>query len=441
MARRLAPFLGVAVLLVGPAILVVGALRGGDHHTMRAAFVDAVQVAPGQEVRIAGRKVGSIDSVEAIDGHAVLTFHVDESDVWPLRRGTRAGMRWGSTTSYASRYLELYPGPASAPALPAGGLLSRADTVSPVELDQLYRIYRGRTRGDLQAVIGELGDTFRGNAGALSHALRDGPAGLEQSAEFLRELGADEASLRTLTVAGDRTATALASRDGELRGLVTHAAGTFDELARHAGAQRAALERLPATLSTSRGTLRRLDVSLGGLDALVKDLGPGARALRGLSVPARLTLAELRSVAPLATATLARGRRAAPDLGRFLQVGTAFLPRLSTDLAQLVPMAACLRPYGPEIGGTLSTWTGFGKNYDNTGHYLRAFPLQVQAALLPGTRSNSEQSINEFRGRLFYAFPRPPGLNAGHPWFQPQCGAGPQALDPRYDPEGAGARR
>jgi hypothetical protein len=31
--------------------------------------------------------------------------------------------------------------------------------------------------------------------------------------------------------------------------------------------------------------------------------------------------------------------------------------------------------------------------------------------------------------------PRPPGWNEGKPWFLPQCGAGPDAVDPTKDPE------
>jgi len=36
---------------------------------------------------------------------------------------------------------------------------------------------------------------------------------------------------------------------------------------------------------------------------------------------------------------------------------------------------------------------------------------------------------------MTYGFPRPPGTDAGQPWFLPQCGAGPDALDPNKDPE------
>ena len=34
-----------------------------------------------------------------------------------------------------------------------------------------------------------------------------------------------------------------------------------------------------------------------------------------------------------------------------------------------------------------------------------------------------------------YALVRPPGYNAGKPWYLPQCGAGRDGVDPNKDPE------
>src|SRR5207248_869476 len=127
-----------------------------------------------------------------------------------------ARLRWGSTSGYSLRYVELRPGPASAPALSDDGLLPPARTTTPVELDQMFRIFRGRGRGDLRALVGELSDTFGPRAKPLARALRDAPVGFDQLAEVLNALGADERALRTLVVAGDRTAGALAARDGQL---------------------------------------------------------------------------------------------------------------------------------------------------------------------------------------------------------------------------------
>jgi phospholipid/cholesterol/gamma-HCH transport system substrate-binding protein len=114
------------------------------------------------------------------------------------------------------------------------------------------------------------------------------------------------------------------------------------------------------------------------------------------------------------------------------------MPRLSSVLGQLVPVFDCLRPYTPELAGNLGTWTGYNQNYDSGGHYARTFPLQLNPLLLPGTPATTPQVIAAASGGLKYAMPRPPGLNAGQPWFQPQCDVGPASLDPSKDPEVSG---
>jgi ABC-type transporter Mla subunit MlaD len=239
-------------------------------------------------------------------------------------------------------------------------------------------------------------------------------------------------------VAGDSATSALADRSSDLGGLVDNAAATFEELAQHARAQQQALDRAPRAFSESTSTLRRLDSSLIGLQALIDDLGPGARQLRALARPARRALAELRDVVPLATSTLRSGRKASPGIKALLAKGTTFLPDAGNVLGQLEPIFGCLRPYAPELAGNMATWTGYNKNFDQGGHYARTFPLTANPLLFAGTPLNSQQITTILEGRMSYAMPRPPGLNAGKPWFQPQCGAGPESLDASKDPEGAG---
>ena len=427
----------VLVLVAGG--IIVGSASGGSDHKVRAVFDSAEQLAPGMELRMAGRKIGEVGKIETYDGHhAVVDLKVYDDDVWPLHQGANADTRWGSTTSLAYRYVELNPGRSSAPELPNNAVLPVGRNRTAVELDQSYRIFRGRTREDLRKVLGGLADTVYGEGPALRRGLRAAPGGLQQAADVLREFSADQHALRTMMVAGDQATSAIASREGDLGALLRHAAATFDEFARHTRAEQAALERAPDAFRESVGTLARLDTSLDGLQALLDDLRPGARQLRVFATPARRALAELRREVPVATATFRAGRLASPDLTRMLKTGTTFLPHLGNVLGQLAPMVACLRPYAPELAGNMATWSGYNKNYDQLGHYARTFDLQANLAILPGTNFNSLQATNMFKNRLFYAMPRPPGLNAGQPWFLPQCGAGPESLDPSKDPEGAG---
>ena len=420
----------IAALVVALAIVVTA---GGDERTVRAAFASAINVVPGNEVRVAGRKVGEVASIEEVDGDAVVALRIEDDAAWPLPRGTGARIRYGTTAGYAARFVELHLGPASAPPTPEGGALRRSDTVTPVEFDQVFNTFDSATREDLRGLVSNLADTVDDRGRAISRSLQLAPAGLDQSAAILRELGADERALRTLVVAGDRTTRALAARDGELRELVSGAAATFDELAEHGRAQRASLDRFPTALGTGRTTLARLDTSIDGLQALVDDLRPGARELKRMSGPTRRAVRALRDVAPLATDALRTGRRAAPDIGRLASEGSTFLPELARVVDELAPVVACIRPYGPEVAGFVATWPGFQMYFDRSGHVARG--KRVRLPFLPGTTLRSEQIVDATGKGIKYAMPRPPGLNVGQPWLLPECGAGADALDASKDPE------
>jgi hypothetical protein len=186
-------------------------------------------------------------------------------------------------------------------------------------------------------------------------------------------------------------------------------------------------------LSTARGTLGHLDRSLTGLQALVADLKPGAASLRRVAPVLRDTLATLLLLAPRATQTLQSGTRSIPSVASFLAAATQFVPGVTRALEGTNPMLACLRPYTPEIAGFASTWMGFTGNYDGYGHYARI--LVQESPLIPGTGLTAVQATSLPTGGLRYAMPRPPGMNVGQPWFLPQCGAGPNSLNPQLDPE------
>jgi virulence factor Mce-like protein len=426
-ARR-APLAALAAALVCLAAIIV--FTGGASYHLRAVFTAALQVRPGQQVRVAGRVVGSVSSVSLYDDEALVGMNIEDSQ-WPLHAGTTAQLRYGAAASYASRYVQLQPGPSSGPLLNDNALLPAADTITPVEFDQIFSMFSPRTRANLRGVISGAQQTSSGHGRDLARDLSLGGRGAQQTAGFLGDLGFDPAALSTLTTAGATTVSALHDTDPELQGLVSNGAATLRVLADNAGALTASIARLPPTLAATRPMLGHLDRSLNGLGALVSDLRPGAAGLLATAHPLRHALQTLVRVAPLAESTLATGTRRLPALTRFLTATRPFVPGLGSALRRLAPMLACVRPYAPEIAGWLATWQG--GLYDNVGHY-GAIDV-VQTPVMPGTSDTSAQAVANSHGALSYAFPRPPGLNAGQTWFQPQCGAGPDALNPKDDPE------
>jgi virulence factor Mce-like protein len=428
--RRWGPVAGFGMVVVVVLALLMGG--GGSGHTLRAAFTSAVQVVPGQEVRLAGRRAGEVRSVSLSDGQALVRLAIDD-DVWPLRRGTTARLRFGLPLTYGARYVDLHPGPADQPALPDGGILTTADTVAPVEFDQLYRMFGPRTRRNFQGLLTETSATIGGRQRDLAAAVTEGGRGLGQLSQFFAELGGDAPALRTLVAAGAATSSALAVRDRALGAAVAHAGTTFDALARHARALQATLEGLPPALRSGSRTLGRLDRSLNGLQALVGDVRPGAIGLRAIAPTVRRAVATLRDVAPLAATTLQVGRGRAPAIRRFLERAVPFMPTLSSVLRGLAPMAACVRPYGPEIASMFSTWGSYSANFDRLGHYVRD---SVQSPVFPaGTPQTSKQIADQLGDRVRYAFPPPPGWHVGQPWFIPRCGITKSVIDPSHDPE------
>jgi phospholipid/cholesterol/gamma-HCH transport system substrate-binding protein len=414
------------------AVAAIVLLGGGASHRIRAVFTAAIQLRPGNEVRIAGRTIGDVQSVALDNDAALVTLGID-NNAWPLHAGTTAQLRFGSAAAYASRYIQLQPGPARNSVLPEDALLPEADTRSPVEFDQIYQTFDAATRRNLAGTIAGAARTLTGHGADVARDLEQGAPGVQETANMLGDLAIDPAALGTLITAGASTTAALRATDPQLQGLVTNAAQTFSVFADNATALQASIERLPETLGAAQRTLAHLDRSLTPLGVLLDDLAPGAPGLVSTAPLLTRALATLQRIAPLAGWTLRIGTQRLPAVSRLLDAARPFLPALSRVLDGLAPVVGCIRPYAPEIGGYLATWQE--GPIDTAGHYGRV--NLIQTPITPGTTLTSTQAVAQSHGALRYAFPRPPGLNAGQVWYQPQCGAGPDALNPADDPEGA----
>jgi hypothetical protein len=66
-------------------------------------------------------------------------------------------------------------------------------------------------------------------------------------------------------------------------------------------------------------------------------------------------------------------------------------------------------------------------------HGVRAMP-EVSLASNHATVGMSTSQFVQLSNKQ-YAEPRPPGLEVGQPYFLPQCGAGPNSINPAADPE------
>lgn len=430
-ARRRIPPVILAAIAVA-VLVIVG--RGGHGHQVSVTLTDAVSVVSGQQVRIAGRPVGSVKRVETVDQgrRARIVLDLDD-DVWPLRASSRMALRWGGTISYDNRYIALLPGRAG-PTIADGGEFPTSHFQLPVELDSVVDAFDARTRAGLTDMLQHSGIALHNARGALRSTLGVAPPAIDQADRVLADLGADDRTLSTLVRSGDRVVGAALNSAPNLAGYADAAAAVLDATGSRARALNGALATAPASLVTARATLRRADTTLTLARATTRKVAPGVTQVRRVARPLSRLLANVVAIAPDANGTLQDLNAASPKLDALLSLLTRRLPQLRSISDQTVTQLHCIRPYTPDIVSWFTNWGGFMSGFDGVDRYLRA-NVEVPLAMPTNVDARTPaQAVSQTPG-LTYAFPRPPGYNAGQPWFLPECGAGRDALNPADDPE------
>jgi hypothetical protein len=250
----------------------------------------------------------------------------------------------------------------------------------------------------------------------------------------LHDLDANERALGTLVTSSDRVVHAAQAANPGVGQLVSSAATTFDAIASQAGALKDTLSGTAPTLSRARVTLAHADRTLTSAGSLLTSLAPGIAQVRRLAAPLDSALQSLVAVGPDAVTTLRTARAAAPQLDPLLSKATGLMPELGSIGSQSVAQLQCIRPYTPDIVAFFSNWADWLSYTDGKDRYGLANAETLLPAGNNAQTGTSGQAAQQFPG-LRYGFPRPPGYNAGQPWYLPQCGAGPDALDPNKDPE------
>lgn len=428
---------GVLALAATAVVLVVVLLSGGDDagHRVTVTVDEATSVVEGQYVEAAGEKVGSVTSIEPIDRgrKAKLELKLDDR-VWPLTEGAEMTLRWGGSVSYSNRYIALERGRPSGRTITADGVFPTASFRTPVEFDGLLRTFDGRTRVGFSDFLDQAGPALEEAKPALRRTLASAPPAVDQARRVLEDIEAEGDALQTLINSGSRVFGALQTSQPGVRELLSGAGATFDAIADQETALRATLDRAPSTFRRTRTTLRRADSTLREARDLTVELAPGIAELRRIAAPLNGALGTVAEVGPSARQTLATARTSSGNITSLLDQLTGLAPQLGRIGAEGDEALSCIRPFTPDILSFFTNWGDFFSVPDERDKMIRAQVQQFLPALGNAMPYNSADAAKAFPG-LEYGFPRPPGTNAGQPWFLPECGAGPDALDPNKDPE------
>ncbi|HZI90783.1 MAG TPA: MlaD family protein [Thermoleophilaceae bacterium] len=360
------------------ALLMFG---GGDGYRVTATFENAGQLVKGNQVRVGGRPVGTIEKIELNDHAQAEVEMTVEDGVAPLHRGTQATIRATSLSGIANRYVSLQPGPNDAGQIASGGRIDADDTSAPVDLDQLFNALDPGARKGLQQVIKGGADWYQGRAPDAARSLKYFAPALNSTSRLTRELVVDDEVFSRFITDTSNAMGAIAERRDDLSGLVQNTGTALGAIGDENVALARALDLLPGTLRKSNTTFVNLRAALDDLDVLVeesktgtRDLAPFLRRLRPLVADARPTIRDLRTLirTPGSNNDLIELTGKLPRLQRL--TSTVF-PRANRTFDRSQEFVDTLRQYTPDLAGWFTKFGQVASAYDANGHYARIQPI------------------------------------------------------------------
>lgn len=264
---KLVIFLVVTFLATSLLVVVVGNLSFGPTREMRAVFSDATGVVKGDDVRIAGVKVGSVKDVEIYDKNKAIVFF-DIDDGAPLTRSSEATVRYRNLVG--QRYIALTRGQGDATAMQEGETIPLERTSPALDLSVLFNgfkpLFEALTPADVNKLSYEIVSVFQGESGTLENLLSSTASVTSTLADRDRVVG-------DLLVNLNEVMETLGDRDDELSTLIVR----FREFV--------------SGLATDRRAI------LGSLDSVSELAVETSQLVDGIREPFVKDIKELRTVA------------------------------------------------------------------------------------------------------------------------------------------------
>src|SRR4051794_30710457 len=210
---------------------------------------NASQLFGGNEVKVGGITVGSVDTIELADnGQAQVRISIDDDSIAPLHTGSRAAVRSVSLSGVANRYIALTPGPVNRGTIADGGAIPADDTSSEVDLDEVLNTLDPSTLRDLKLLVSGSAKGLRGRGKQLGRAIETLDPALSQVTAVEQELLRDQETFTRFLLESADVVSAVAQRPKQLERLVGSAHATLGELATRDVALDSLLRRAPDTL-------------------------------------------------------------------------------------------------------------------------------------------------------------------------------------------------
>lgn len=309
--RRLA---ALAILLVAGVlgVLLLGSgASASSQDRFAVIFDDARGLVPGQLVKIAGARAGTIDNVVVTyDFKARIEANVDRRFL-PFHQDATCAIR--PEGLIAENYIDCDPGSPSAPLLASTGghlpTIPVTHTTEPVSLLDFFNTFNLPTRQRIMVILDELGISTAARGQDINQILLRANPTLALTRKAIGILARQRADLARMVDATNTFAAQGATHTRDLQAFLDQAAALSETGAAHRGSLAETIRRLPPLLAATQPALRSLD----------------AVAVQGTPL-----LEHLHAAVPWLN-------RVAADIGPFVSVANPALAKLTAALGAAIP--------------------------------------------------------------------------------------------------------
>jgi phospholipid/cholesterol/gamma-HCH transport system substrate-binding protein len=305
-------------------------------YQVSANFQEATTLAEEADVRIAGVRVGKVKS-KSQDGNRTRVVMAIDPQYVPLHLGAHAILR--QKTLLGETYVEIAPGPRSAPSLKDGGRIPDAQVAPTVQLDEVFRAFDPQTRAAFRTWFDQQGRAFANRGSDLNAALGNLEPFVNDATDILKVLNLQKAETSQLVRNTGVVFDALSERDGQLTDLIRQANRVFQTTADRNQELRQIFIAFPTFLDQARLTTTRVTRFAKATNPLITQLRPAARQLSP-------TLQDLHGLAPDLKGLF-------KDLGPLETVSRKGLPALQNVLDQARPLLAQTDPFLQQVNPIL----------------------------------------------------------------------------------------
>ncbi len=385
-ARVIAGAVGV-LLVLAAVLLATSAGSSEGSYTVRAIFDDAANIIPGEDVKIAGVKVGTVGAVTPTpQAKAAVQLKISRSGFKDFRADASCTIR--PQALIGEKYVDCLPTQPRVEGTPLPPplqkirrgegegqyLLPVTNTHSPVDVDLLGDINRLPERQRFTIILNELGAGLAGRGSDLKEVIRRANPALQELDKVLNILASENTVLARLAVESDTALKPWAAQREHFADFIVQANKVAQASAAHSGALQRNLQLFPPFLRQLGPAMERLGRFADQTTPVASELKQAAPGINetfthipAFSASSTKFFKNLGQTSKLSGPALVATE---PLLTRLQALGAAGKP-FATSLAELL---GSLRETGglERIMDFIFMGTGSANGYDSLGHFLRA---------------------------------------------------------------------